>query len=184
MTPSRDLKDISQNIVLVGAGKMGAAMLQGWVSRGIDPLKLIVLDPQPAEEIKPLSARGVQFNPANRPADSGAIVIAVKPQVADSVVPPLASMAGGSAIIVSIMAGKTLAYLERALPGKAIVRAMPNMPAAIGRGITVAVGNSRVSSGQRDLADGLLGATGAVEWISDEKLMDAVTALSGSGPAY
>jgi pyrroline-5-carboxylate reductase len=184
MIPSRDLKDISQNIVLVGAGKMGAAMLQGWVSRGIDPSKLVVLDPQPAEDIKPLSARGVQFNPANRPAESGAIVIAVKPQVADSVLPSLAPMAGGSTIVISIMAGRTLAFLERALPGKAIVRAMPNTPAAIGRGITVAVGNSRVSSAQRELADGLLGATGGVEWISDEKLMDAVTAVSGSGPAY
>ncbi|HET7679135.1 MAG TPA: pyrroline-5-carboxylate reductase [Xanthobacteraceae bacterium] len=184
MTPTRDLKDISQSIVLVGAGKMGAAMLHGWVSRGIDPSKLVVLDPQPAEDIKPLSARGVQFNPASRPTESGAIVIAVKPQVADSVVPPLAPMAGGSTIVVSIMAGKTLDFLERALPGKAIVRAMPNTPAAIGRGITVAVGNARVSSAQRDLADGLLGATGAVEWIGDEKLMDAVTAVSGSGPAY
>ena len=184
MIPSRDLKDFSQNIVLVGAGKMGAAMLQGWVSRGIDPSKLVVLDPQPAEEIEPLSARGVQFNPAERPAESGAIVIAVKPQVADSVLPSLAPMAGGSTIVISIMAGKTLAFLERALPAAAIVRAMPNTPAAIGRGITVAVGNSRVNSAQRDLADGLLGSTGAVEWISDEKLMDAVTAVSGSGPAY
>ncbi|MEA2986212.1 MAG: pyrroline-5-carboxylate reductase [Alphaproteobacteria bacterium] len=184
MSRSPDLKDISQSIVLVGAGKMGAAMLQGWVSRGIDPSKLIVLDPQPAEDIKPLSARGVQFNPANRPAESGAIVIAVKPQIADSVVPPLAPMADGSTIVVSIMAGKTLAFFERVLPGKAIVRAMPNSPAAIGRGVTVAVGNARVSGAQRDLADGLLGATGAVEWISDEKLMDAVTAVSGSGPAY
>jgi pyrroline-5-carboxylate reductase len=184
MTRSRDLKDISQSIVLVGAGKMGAALLQGWVSRGIDPSKLVVLDPQPAEDVKLLSARGVQFNPANRPTESGAIVIAVKPQVADSVVPPLAPMAGGSTVVVSIMAGRTLAFLERALPDNAIVRAMPNTPAAIGRGITVAVGNARVSGAQRDLADGLLGATGAVEWISDEKLMDAVTAVSGSGPAY
>jgi pyrroline-5-carboxylate reductase len=184
MSPTRDLKDISQSIVLVGAGKMGAAMLQGWVSRGIDPSKLVVLDPQPAEDVKPLSARGVQFNPASRPTESGAIVIAVKPQVADSVIAPLAPMAGESTIVVSIMAGKTLEFLEHALPGNAIVRAMPNTPAAIGRGITVAVGNARVSSAQRDLADGLLGATGAVEWISDEKLMDAVTAVSGSGPAY
>src|SRR5918992_2423366 len=102
MSRSHDLKDISQSIVLVGAGKMGAAMLQGWVSRGIDPSKLIVLDPQPAEEVKVLSARGVQFNPADKPAESGAIVIAVKPQVADSVLPPLAMMAGGSTIIISV----------------------------------------------------------------------------------
>ena len=184
MSPTNDLKDISRNIVLVGAGRMGAAMLQGWVSRGIDPSRLIVLDPQPADDIMPLGARGVQFNPANRPTETGAIIIAVKPQVADSVVPPLAPMLGGSTVVVSIMAGKTLAFLERALPDAAVVRAMPNTPAAIGRGITVAVGNTRVSSAQRDIADGLLGATGAVEWIEDEKLMDAVTAVSGSGPAY
>lgn len=184
MTRSNDLKDVSQNIVLVGAGRMGAALLQGWLSRGIDPSKLTVLEPQPGDDIKTLCARGIKLNPAARPADAGAIVIAVKPQSAGSVVPPLAAMTGASTVIVSIMAGKTLGFLEGALPNAAVVRAMPNTPAAIGRGITVAVGNARVSPAQRDLADGLLAATGKVEWISDEKLMDAVTAVSGSGPAY
>ncbi|HEX4553194.1 MAG TPA: pyrroline-5-carboxylate reductase, partial [Xanthobacteraceae bacterium] len=88
-------------------------------------------------------------------------------------------------VVISIMAGRTLAFLEKTLPaGTALVRAMPNMPAAIGRGITVAVPNARVSAAQRDLADKLLAATGATEWVDDEALMDAVTAVSGSGPAY
>jgi pyrroline-5-carboxylate reductase len=184
MTPASDLSNISKTIVLVGAGKMGAALLQGWLARGLDPAKLAVQEPQPANEVVALKARGVQINPANKVTDAGAIVIAVKPQVADAVAPPLAAMAGASTVVISIMAGKTLGFLERALPQAAIVRAMPNTPAAIGRGITVAVPNAKVSAPQRDLAHRLLAATGEVEWIADEKLMDAVTAVSGSGPAY
>jgi pyrroline-5-carboxylate reductase len=184
MTWPNELSAISKPIVLVGAGKMGAALLQGWLAGGLDAAKVTVLEPQPADEIRALAARGVQINPVNKTSDAGAIVIAVKPQVADAVVPPLAAMAGASTVAVSIMAGKTLAFLERALPDAALVRAMPNTPAAIGRGITVAVPNARVSAAQRDLAHRLLAATGMVEWIADEKLMDAVTAVSGSGPAY
>jgi pyrroline-5-carboxylate reductase len=184
MTPSNELRDISKTIVLVGAGKMGAAMLQGWLGRGLNPSRLAVLEPQPADEVKALSTRGVALNPGNKSSDAGAIVIAVKPQVAEAAVPPLAPMTGASTVVVSIMAGKTLGFLEKALPKAAIVRAMPNTPAAIGRGITVAVPNANVSAAQRDLAHRLLAAIGQVEWIADEKLMDAVTAVSGSGPAY
>jgi pyrroline-5-carboxylate reductase len=184
MSAPSDLKDISQAVVLVGAGKMGAAMMQGWLARGVSPSKLTVLEPQPSDEIKTLCARGAQLNPDRKPRNVGAIVIAVKPQVADSVVPPLVSMTGHDTVVVSIMAGKTLRFLEQTLPDVAVVRAMPNTPAAIGRGITVAVGNSRTSAAQRALAHNLLAATGNVEWVSDEKLMDAVTAVSGSGPAY
>jgi pyrroline-5-carboxylate reductase len=184
MTPSNELRDISKTIVLVGAGKMGAAMLQGWLGRGLNPSRLAVLEPQPADEVKALSTRGVALNPGNKSSDAAAIVIAVKPQVAEAAVPPLAPMTGASTVVVSIMAGKTLGFLEKALPKAAIVRAMPNTPAAIGRGITVAVPNANVSAAQRDLAHRLLAAIGQVEWIADEKLMDAVTAVSGSGPAY
>ena len=179
-----NLNDISKTIVLVGAGKMGAALLQGWLAGGLDPSRVTVLEPQPSGEITDLRARGIALNPAKNPADAGAIVIAVKPQTADTVVPPLAATTGGSTIAVSIMAGKTLGFLERALPNIAVVRAMPNTPAAIGRGITVAVPNARVNDAQRNLAHRLLAATGKVEWINDETLMDAVTAVSGSGPAY
>ena len=184
MSPPTDLRDIAKPVVLVGAGKMGAALLQGWLAGGLDPARLIVLEPQPADEIKALTARGVRINPAAKASEPDAIILAVKPQVADAAVPPLAAIAGASSVIVSIMAGKTMGFLERALPNAALVRAMPNTPAAIGRGITVAVGNTRVTAAHRDLAQRLLAATGKVEWVSDEKLMDAVTAVSGSGPAY
>jgi pyrroline-5-carboxylate reductase len=112
------------------------------------------------------------------------VVVAVKPQVAPEVMPALAPFVGAATVVVSIMAGRTLKFLADVLPGAALVRAMPNTPAAIGRGITVAVGNARVSDAQRALVDALLSAVGAVEWVADEALMDAVTALSGSGPAY
>jgi pyrroline-5-carboxylate reductase len=111
-------------------------------------------------------------------------VVAVKPQVAGDVLPRVAPMIAASTVVVSIMAGRTLRFLAGALQTScALVRAMPNTPAAIGRGITVAVplGANRA---QRDLAHRLLSATGTVEWIDDEALMDAVTAVSGSGPAY
>jgi pyrroline-5-carboxylate reductase len=112
------------------------------------------------------------------------MVLAVKPQTAPEALPPLAALVHFRTVVVSIMAGRTLAFLEKTLPGAAIVRAMPNTPAAIGRGITVAVGNSRVTAAARKLAHALLAATGSVEWVDDETLMDAVTAVSGSGPAY
>ena len=116
---------------------------------------------------------------------AAAIVLAVKPQVAPDVLPSLTGLIEATTVVVSIMAGRTLGFLQRALPaGTAIVRAMPNTPAAIGRGITVAVPNAHVGAAQRELANRLLTATGAVEWIADETLMDAVTAVSGSGPAY
>jgi pyrroline-5-carboxylate reductase len=122
---------------------------------------------------------------ANAVGEVSAIVIAVKPQVAPEVVPTLASYVGAGTVVVSIMAGRTLAFFEQVLSQRtALVRAMPNTPAAIGRGITVAVPNLRVSARQRELVHALLSATGAVEWVTDEALMDAVTAVSGSGPAY
>ena len=112
------------------------------------------------------------------------MVIAVKPQIADAVVPTLSRWAGPKSLVISIMAGRTLQGLESALPRRALIRAMPNLPASIGRGITVAVPNAGVMLPQRELAQNLLGAVGAVEWVEDESLLDAVTAVSGSGPAY
>ncbi|AXK83261.1 pyrroline-5-carboxylate reductase [Pseudolabrys taiwanensis] len=176
-------------LLLVGAGKMGQAMLDGWLARGLAPKKTAIIEPQPGKAIKALGKRGVTVNPKTGPkakaAAAGAIVIAVKPQIAPDAVPPLGLHVGKGTLIVSIMAGRTLAFLEDKLPkGTAIVRAMPNTPAAIGRGITVAVANKNVSRAQRKLASDLLAAIGTVEWVDDERLMDAVTAVSGSGPAY
>ncbi len=183
---TRTLAGISGPIVLVGAGKMGSAMLEGWLALGLDPKTAVVIEPQPTRELASLGSRGLRLNPSpNIVGEAAAIVVAVKPQVAPEVVPTLAPYLGAGTVLVSIMAGRTLRFLEQALPQRAaLVRAMPNTPAAIGRGITVVVPNQRVSQRQRELAFALLSATGAVEWINDEALMDAVTAVSGSGPAY
>jgi pyrroline-5-carboxylate reductase len=179
------LAKISGYLVLVGAGKMGSAMLDGWLARGLHPKKLVVIEPQPGKAVKALARRGVTLNPKGKAAAASAIVIAVKPQTASDAVPPLGAYAGKNTLVLSIMAGRTIGFLEASLPpGAAIVRAMPNTPAAIGRGIAVACPNARVSARQRKLAGDLLAAIGKVEWVNDETLMDAFTALSGSGPAY
>ena len=180
---STSLKDFTGTLVLVGAGKMGGAMLEGWLALGLDPNKVAIQEPQPAPEIAALAARGVRINP---PAigDASVIVIAVKPQVAADVVPGLKVLVRPGTVAVSVMAGKTLAFLEGALGDCAIVRSIPNTPAAVGRGITVAVPNGKVSAAQRALSHTLLSSVGAVEWVDDEGLIDAATAVSGSGPAY
>jgi pyrroline-5-carboxylate reductase len=182
---ARAFANLSGTIVLVGAGKMGSALLEGWLALGLSPRNVAVLEPQPTPEVAALAARGLRLNPsAAAVGEVAALVVAVKPQVAPEVTPALFPFVSAATVVVSIMAGRTLAFLAGALPSAALVRAMPNTPAAIGRGITVAVANARVSDAQRALVDALLSAVGAVEWVADEALMDAVTALSGSGPAY
>jgi pyrroline-5-carboxylate reductase len=179
------LGEFRGTLVLVGAGKMGSAMLDGWLARGLDPKKIIVIEPQPVKALKALARRGVKLNPKDKVGVASAIVIAVKPQNAPEAVPPLARYVDKTTLVLSIMAGRTIGFLEKSLPtGTAIVRAMPNTPAAIGRGISVAVANAKISMRQRKQASDLLAAIGKVEWADDEALMDAVTALSGSGPAY
>lgn len=183
--PGPDLRDFSGPLVLVGAGKMGGALLEGWLRFGLDPKSVAVIEPNPSPQISALAARGVRLNAdAAALPDAAAIVIAVKPQIAMDVLPTLTSMISARTVVVSIMAGRTLEFLSATLPRScALVRAMPNLPAAIGRGITVAVAK-HTTRAERDLARGLLAAAGVVEWIDDEALMDAVTAVSGSGPAY
>ena len=178
------LDKFAGTILLAGAGKMGGAMLEGWHRLGLSFDRIAVVEPQPTPEIITLGQRGLRINPALDTIAASAIVIAVKPQVAPQALLALVPVMRADTVAISIMAGRTLAFLEQALPGAALVRAMPNTPAAIGRGITVAVPNARVSATQRDLAHRILAATGPVEWIRDEALMDAVTAVSGSGPAY
>ena len=184
MARETSLEDFTGTLVLVGAGKMGGAMLEGWHRLGLKFDNIAVIEPQPTPEIITLGQRGLRINPALDTLKAAAIVIAVKPQVAPQALPPLAPLIGKDTVAISIMAGRPLSFLEKALPGAALVRAMPNTPAAIGRGITVAVPNAKVNGAQRDLADRVLAAAGAVEWVTDERLMDAVTAVSGSGPAY
>src|SRR5215813_10386 len=161
---TRRLDDVAGTLVLVGAGKMGAALLEGWLALGLDPAKLVVIEPQPSREFLARAATGVRLNPQSRDLHATAVVVAVKPQIAAEVMPRLATLIDPRTVVVSIMAGRTLAFLEAALPGQAaIVRAMPNLPAAVGQGITAAIANGRTTPQQRDLAHQLLGATGAVE---------------------
>jgi pyrroline-5-carboxylate reductase len=178
------LKNITGTILLAGAGKMGGAMLTGWLAGGLDPRRVAVIDPQISPDISALAAKGVALNP-----DVGSagivetLVVAVKPQSFREAGARLKSFVSKNTSMVSIMAGTTIAALQEVCGG-AVVRAMPNTPAAIGRGITVAVAARNVNDKQRAVADALLRATGSVEWVDDESLMDAVTAVSGSGPAY
>ncbi|MDO8398335.1 MAG: pyrroline-5-carboxylate reductase [Bradyrhizobium sp.] len=178
------LKNITGTIVLAGAGKMGGAMLTGWLAGGLDPKRVTVIEPHPSADISALAAKGIRLNPtANEIGDVATLVVAVKPQTFPEAGPALKPFVSASTLVVSIMAGITSAALEKVCGGS-VVRAMPNTPAAIGRGITVAVAATNVSAAQRAVAHALLRATGAVEWVDDENLMDAVTAVSGSGPAY
>ncbi|HEY2213000.1 MAG TPA: pyrroline-5-carboxylate reductase [Bradyrhizobium sp.] len=184
MNASNALQDIKGTIVLCGAGKMGGAMLSGWLAQGLDARSVGVIEPHPSDEISALVTKGVRLNPTPKQVGGVAtLVVALKPQMFREAGPTLKQFAGSSTLVVSIMAGTTIASIEE-LCGGSVVRAMPNTPAAIGRGITVAVTAKNVSAGQRAVADALLRATGSVEWIDDENLMDAVTAVSGSGPAY
>ncbi|WP_029352487.1 pyrroline-5-carboxylate reductase [Bosea sp. 117] len=180
-----ELSDIPGRVILVGAGKMGGAMLEGWLGLGLDPAKAAVIDPGPPPEVLALLERhSIPLNPLNG-GPPAVLLLAVKPQVATDVLARVAPLAGPDTLIVSVMAGRTLGFLEAAFaPGTAVVRSIPNTPAAIGRGITVAVPNAAVSEGQLGLADSLLRATGGVEWVDDEALIDVATAVSGSGPAY
>ena len=182
---AKTLAKFRGTLVLVGAGKMGSAMLDGWLARGLKPRQMVVVEPQPGKMLKSLARRGLRLNPKVKATPASAVVIAVKPQSAPEALQSLAGYIDKSTLVLSIMAGRTIAFLEMSLPPRtAIVRAMPNTPAAIGRGISVAVANTNISPQRRNQASDLLAAIGKVEWVGDEALMDAVTALSGSGPAY
>ena len=181
MTPNT-LQNITGTIALAGAGKMGGAMLTGWLAGGLDAKRVVVIEPMPSSEITALAVKGVRLNPKDI-GQVETLVIAVKPQMFREAGALLKAHVAPSTLVVSIMAGTTMKSLQEVCGG-AVVRAMPNTPAAIGRGITVAVAANNVSAAQRATADALLRATGSVEWVDDESLMDAVTAVSGSGPAY
>ncbi|CAO3352743.1 pyrroline-5-carboxylate reductase [Azospirillum palustre] len=175
------------SLLLVGCGKMGGAMLDGWLAGGTAS-RVVVVDraglPQSvAGDSRVTLASGADALPDGFVPD--VVVLAVKPQVMEEALPSYRALVGPDTVFLSIAAGKTIAYFERLLgEGTVIVRSMPNTPAAIGRGMTVAVANSRVSTTQRDLSDRLLRAVGDVAWVEDEGLLDPVTAVSGSGPAY
>jgi len=178
---------LTSQLFLVGAGKMGGALLAGWVEQGIDPAQVTVLDPALASGSGALiQERQITLNPdLNEQSGAEVIVLAIKPQIMDQVLPTLLPLVHENVMVLSIAAGCSLASLGKHLgSGTAIVRAMPNTPAAVGRGMSVAVPNGHVTPNQKELAGTLLSAVGEVDWISDEQQMDAVTAVSGSGPAY
>ncbi|HRN89641.1 pyrroline-5-carboxylate reductase [Hyphomicrobium sp.] len=175
-------------LLLVGAGKMGGALLEGLIARGLDPSRVRVQDPSPPDDVAAILARhgiAAEAGVESLASPPGVILVAVKPQMMDAVFPAVAALAGPDTIVVSIAAGRTLASFEAHLaPAAAVVRAMPNTPAAVGRGITVCVANGNVTPAGRAICEALMSAVGEVAWVEDEALMDAVTAVSGSGPAY
>jgi pyrroline-5-carboxylate reductase len=178
---------MSDRILLVGCGKMGGAMLAGWLARGVAAGDVVVVEPFGTNDIAAkygvtAVAEASAINPAFAP---DVVVFAVKPQGMDDVAPSYARYAAAGAVFLSIAAGRTIASFIRHLGvGAAIVRAMPNTPAAVGRGITVCCPNANTEKAQRVRCQALLEAVGEVGWVEDEALMDAVTAVSGSGPAY
>ncbi len=174
-----------QELVLVGCGRMGSALLDGWLAAGVPHGMIQVIEPAPSPELLAQAETGtVLLNPAAPPLHPAAAVIAVKPQQITAALPILRPVADRGTLVVSIAAGITLARLEAELPGCRAVRAMPNTPGAIGQGITALIAADGVSEANRQLAGSLLGAAGSTVWLDREEDMDSVTAVSGSGPAY
>ncbi|MFK0162413.1 pyrroline-5-carboxylate reductase [Rhizobium sp. NPDC090279] len=173
-------------IILIGAGNMGGALLTGWLKNGVPGSSVIVVDPNPAEAMRKMIADAGASHVTEVPngLTAGVLFIAVKPQLMDAVLPPFKPLVGKATVVVSIAAGKTLSALETHLGEAAMVRAMPNTPAMVGRGVTGAFANQRVSDRQRQLVQNLLKVSGPVEWVPGEADIDSVTAVSGSGPAY
>ncbi len=172
-----------RSLVLAGAGKMGGALLRGWIAGGLEPGSVRVVDPHGDARLTAFcdEHRIIRAAPATAPE---VLVLAVKPQTFAADPASFAAFAGPQTLVVSILAGQTLANLRTGLPeAGAIVRAMPNLPASVGRGMTALAAEARLSDRQRAVADGLLAAVGRTEWL-DEGSIDAVTAVSGSGPAY
>jgi pyrroline-5-carboxylate reductase len=181
--------ELQRPLVLVGAGKMGGALLSGWLGQGLAPKQVFVRDPQPSPDVARLVAeRGIPLNfqvadiAARKPA---VVLLAVKPQSMASVLPDLVPLVSPDTLFISIAAGTSLVRLKELLGVEVhAVRAMPNTPAAVARAVTVACANALVTAEQRALATSLLAAVGEVGWVESEPLIDAVTAISGSGPAY
>jgi pyrroline-5-carboxylate reductase len=174
-------------ILLVGCGQMGQAMLRGWLARGAAARFLVVEPAGAPPALRDAADVSWHRSPDDIAAGSApdAVVFAVKPQVMDEVLPPYRRWVRPETLFLSIAAGKTIGGIARHLGAEAaITRCMPNTPAAIGRAITVACPNPRVSPRQREVCEALLAAIGESAWVEDEALMDAVTAVSGSGPAY
>lgn len=170
-----------RGLVLLGCGKMGSAMLAGWLGRGLPAGSVWVIDPAPSEW---LQGQGVHLN-ADLPDGPAIVLVAVKPQMMGDALPAIAAYGGGDSLFISVAAGTPIAAFEKILGERTpIIRAMPNTPAAVGHGITAIIGNTRTGEDDLALAESLLSAVGQVVRLESETQMDAVTAVSGSGPAY
>lgn len=173
-------------ILLAGCGKMGSALLSAWLDKNLVS-RVIVIDPKPLLDDPANDTRVICLSapPYSLDTPADVLVLAVKPQQMKEATEALSGIITGKTVVLSIAAGQSLATLSGSFAkDQPIIRTMPNTPAAIGKGITVAVKNSKVTADQTAICDSLLQAAGLVEWITDESLLDAVTALSGSGPAY
>jgi pyrroline-5-carboxylate reductase len=174
----------AHGLVLVGCGRMGSALLQGWLARGLPPRAFTVLEPSPGPLLERLAGEGLRLNAALPPAPAVA-VLAVKPQMMGEALPGLAALGNGGTLVLSIAAGTPITAFEAAFGERTpVVRAMPNTPAAVGRGITALIGNGSVDAAGMALAEALMQAVGQTVRLEAEAQMDAVTAVSGSGPAY
>ncbi len=173
-------------LVLVGCGKMGGAMLTGWLDRGLSPGGVIVVEKMPSDALVALAAeRGFTLRPT--PPEgvvARVLLVAVKPQGLDATLPTLKPLVDAGTVVVSVVAGKTIATYRDGLATDRIVRTIPNTPAQVGRGITAAAAAPAVTADDRALVAALLAAIGKVEWVEAEDQIDLVTAVSGSGPAY
>ena len=178
---------LNGTLVLAGCGKMGGAMLEGWLKGGADPEKIVASDPRPPPEILAVLVKhGIRHNPPIASiTDAEVVIVAVKPQVMEDVLPNLVSLRSSKPLILSVAAGKTIATFAKYFGSDAaIIRTIPNTPAAIGRGITAMSPNAHVTKAQMELAHALLSSTGEVVTVENESMIDLVTAVSGSGPAY
>lgn len=172
-------------VMLVGAGKMGLALARGWLDAGLPASNLLLVDPNPGEAARELAEDyGLTLNTEAVGLQPNVLVLAVKPQIIDTVMQSLAQVVGPQTIAISIAAGVDIARLSRGLAMGRVIRTMPNTPAQIGKGITGAVAGPDVTSADRQVAEALLSAAGPVVWFDEESQLDAVTAVSGSGPAY
>lgn len=177
------LEDVTaRGLVLLGCGKMGSAMLEGWLAGGLPAASVWVIDPHPSDWLSGIAGLHLNEDPPARPAIA---LVAVKPQMMEAALPRLAPMGGGGTLFLSVAAGTPIRHYEAVLgEGTPVIRAMPNTPAAIGRGITALIGNAVSTEAQMELAETLLAAVGQTVRLDDEAGIDAVTAVSGSGPAY
>ena len=173
-----------RRLVLLGCGRMGSAMLEGWLARGLEPRQVTVIDPQPSDWLVGLAGHGLALNPEEL-GEATVAVLAVKPQIMTEAAPRLGPLARGPTLFLSVAAGTPIHAFEEIFGAETpIVRAMPNTPAAIGEGISALIGNARAGEGEMAKAEALMRAVGRTVRLDSEAQMDAVTGLSGSGPAY